>query len=183
MPIYAVGDKVPVIHPSAFIAPTANIVGAVTVGPGASVWYGATLRGDTSYVEVHEGANIQDGSVVHGRAELPSIIHREASLAHNCVVHGAIIGEQALIANGALILDGAIIGARALIGAGSIVMADSEIPEGMLAVGAPAVVKRSIIGSPSEEWVTGNPARYAALAKEHMAGLREIDWTEATSTH
>ena len=162
MPIYAVGDKVPVIHPSAFIAPTANIVGAVTVGPGASVWYGATLRGDTSYVEVHEGANIQDGSVVHGRAELPSIIHREASLAHNCVVHGAIIG------------------ARALIGAGSIVMADSEIPEGMLAVGAPAVVKRSIIGSPSEEWVTGNPARYAALAKEHMAGLREIDWTEAT---
>ena len=164
MPIYAVGDKVPVIHPSAFIAPTANIVGAVTVGPGASVWYGATLRGDTSYVEVHEGANIQDGSVVHGRAELPSIIHREASLAHNCVVHGAIIGEQALIANGALILDGAIIGARALIGAGSIVMADSEIPEGMLAVGAPAVVKRSIIGSPSEEWVTGNPGRYAALA-------------------
>ena len=98
-------------------------------------------------------------------------------------MHGAIIGEQALIANGALILDGAIIGARALIGAGSIVMADSEIPEGMLAVGAPAVVKRSIIGSPSEEWVTGNPGRYAALAKEHLAGLREIDWTEATSTH
>ncbi len=93
MPIFAIGSKIPKIHPSAFIAPTATIVGAVTIGAHASVWYGAVLRGDTSYVEVHEGANIQDGAVVHGRADLPSIIGREASLAHNCVVHGAIIGS------------------------------------------------------------------------------------------
>jgi carbonic anhydrase/acetyltransferase-like protein (isoleucine patch superfamily) len=179
MPIFAIGDKVPKIHPSAFIAPTATIVGAVTIEAHASVWYGAVLRGDTSYVEVHEGANIQDGAVVHGRADLPSIIGREASLAHNCVVHGAIIGEQALVANGALILDGAKIGAKALIGAGAIVMADTEIPDGMLAVGAPAVVKRSIIGSASEEWVTGNPGRYENLAREHVAGLREISRDEA----
>ena len=100
-------------------------------------------------------------------------------MAHNCVVHGAIIGEQALVANGALILDGAKIGAKALIGAGAIVMAGTEIPDGMLAVGAPAVVKRSIIGSASEEWVTGNPGRYENLAREHVAGLREISRDEA----
>ncbi len=157
MPIYALGDKVPSIHPDAFIAPTATIVGDVRIEAGASVWYGAVVRGDTSYAVIGEGANVQDGAVVHGRADQPAIIGREASLAHNCVVHGATIGEQALIANGALVLDGARVGARALVGAGSVVLADAVIPEGMLAVGSPAVVKRSILGSPSEEWVTGNP--------------------------
>jgi len=174
MPIYAVGDKVPQIHPDAFIAPTASIVGDVRIGAGASVWYGAVVRGDTSYAVIGEGANVQDGAAVHGRAELPALIGREASLAHNCVVHGAEIGEQALIANGALVLDGAVVGPRALIAAGAIVLAEMVIPEGMLAVGAPAVVKRSILGGPSEEWVTGNPGRYANLAREHRAGLREL---------
>jgi carbonic anhydrase/acetyltransferase-like protein (isoleucine patch superfamily) len=94
-------------------------------------------------------------------------------------VHGATVGDQALIGNGALILDGAVIGARCLIAAGAIVLPDTEIPEGMLAVGAPAVVKRSILGSASEEWVTGNPARYAELAREHIAGLREVTRDEA----
>jgi len=179
MPIYAVGDKVPRIHPDAFIAPTASIVGDVRIGAGASVWYGAVVRGDTSYAVIGEGANVQDGAAVHGRAELPALIGREASLAHNCVVHGAEIGEQALIAVGALVLDGAVVGPRALIAAGAIVLAGVVIPEGMLAVGAPAVVKRSILGGPSEEWVTGNPGRYKALAEEHRAGLREITRQEA----
>lgn len=179
MPIYALGDKVPKIHPDAFIAPTATIVGDVRIEAGASVWYGAVVRGDTSYAVIGEGANVQDGAVVHGRANQPAIIEREASLAHNCVIHGAIIGEQALIANGALVLGGARVGARALVGAGSVVLADAVIPEGMLAVGSPAEVKRSILGSPSEEWVTGNPARYQHLAREHRAGLREISRAEA----
>jgi carbonic anhydrase/acetyltransferase-like protein (isoleucine patch superfamily) len=179
MPIYAVGDKVPQIHPDAFIAPTASIVGNVSIGAGASVWYGAVVRGDTSYAVIGEGANVQDGAAVHGRADLPALIGREASLAHNSVVHGAEIGEQALIANGAMVLDGAVVGARALIGAGAIVLAGVVIPEGMLAVGAPAIVKRSILGGPSEEWVTGNPGRYKLLAAEHRAGLREITIEEA----
>lgn len=180
MPIYAVGDKIPQIHPDAFIAPTASIVGDVRIGAGASVWYGAVVRGDTSYAIIGEGANVQDGATVHGRAELPALIGREASLAHNCVVHGAEIGEQALIANGALVLDGAVVGPRALIAAGAIVLAEMVIPEGMLAVGAPAVVKRSILGGPSEEWVTGNPGRYANLAREHRSGLREITRDDAS---
>ena len=86
MPIFAIGDKIPKIHPSAFVAPTADIVGDVRIGAGASVWYGAVIRGDTSYAEIGENANIQDGVVVHGRANLPAIIKDEATLAHNCVV-------------------------------------------------------------------------------------------------
>lgn len=179
MPIYAVGTKVPVIHPDAFIAPTATIVGDVRIGAGASVWYGAVIRGDTSYAEIGPGANVQDGAVVHGRAGLPAIIGREASVAHNCVVHGAVIGEQALIGNGALVLDGARVGARALVAAGSVVLPETVIPEGMLAAGVPAEVKRSIMGGPSEEWVTGNPGRYQRLAAEHREGLREISREEA----
>lgn len=179
MPIYAVGEKVPQIHPTAFIAPTATVVGDVRIGARASVWYGAVVRGDTSYAEIGEGANIQDNAVVHGRADLPAIIGKEASVAHNAVVHGAEIGEQALIANGALVLDGAKVGARALVAAGSIVLAEAVVPEGMLAVGSPAEVKRSIIGTPSEEWVTGNPGRYARLAEMHGEGLRELARAEA----
>ncbi len=180
MPIYAVGDKVPKIHPDAFIAPTATIVGDVRVEAGASVWYNAVVRGDTSYAVIGPGANVQDGAVVHGRADLPALIGREASLAHNCVVHGATVGEQALIANGALVLDGAKVGPRALIAAGAIVLAEMEVPEGMLAVGAPAKIKRSILGSASEEWVTGNPARYRMLAEMHREGVRAVSREDAT---
>jgi len=175
MPIFAVGDKVPSIHPDAFIAPTASIVGDVTVRAGASVWYGAVVRGDTSYAVIGEGANVQDGAIVHGRAGLPAIIKKEASIAHNCVIHGATIGERALVANGAIVLDGAEVGEGALVAAGSVVLPETVIPAGMLAAGTPAEVKRSIAGTPSEEWVTGNPGRYARLAREHSRGLRKLN--------
>ena len=174
MPIYAVGEKVPRIHPSAFIAPTATIVGDVTIHEGASVWYGAVVRGDTSYAVIGRGANVQDGAVVHGRAGQPAIIEAEASIAHNCVIHGAVIGERALIGNGALVLDGASVGAGSLIAAGSVVLPDSVIPAGMLAAGTPAVVKRALAGTASEEWITGNPGRYSTLAVLHASGLREL---------
>ncbi len=174
MPVYAVGAKVPVIHESAFIAPTATVVGDVRIEAGASVWYGAVVRGDTSYAVIGAGANIQDGAVVHGRADLPAIIGEQASIAHNAVVHGATIGPRALIANGAQALDGAVVGEGALVAAGSVVLAETVIPAGMLAAGAPAQVKRAITGTPSQEWVENNPARYARLAEEHRVGLREI---------
>ena len=174
MPIYAVGEKVPVIHESAFIAPTATVVGDVRIEAGASVWYGAVVRGDTSYAVIGKGANIQDGAVVHGRANMPALIGEEASIAHNAVIHGATIGARALIANGAQVLDGAVVGEGALVAAGSVVLPETVIPAGMLAAGTPAQVKRSIAGTPSQEWVENNPGRYARLAAEHLAGLREI---------
>jgi carbonic anhydrase/acetyltransferase-like protein (isoleucine patch superfamily) len=175
MPIYAVGEKVPRIHPSAFIAPTATIVGDVTIHERASVWYGAVVRGDTSYAVIGPGANVQDGAVVHGRADLPALIGEEASVAHNAIIHGAIIGARALIANGAQVLDGAKVGEGALVAAGSVVLPDTEIPPGVLAAGTPAQVKRPLAGTPTEEWVTGNPGRYAMLAAMHGEGVRELE--------
>ena len=90
------------------------------------------------------------------------------------MIHGAVIGERALIGNGALVLDGANVGAGALIAAGSVVLPDTIIPAGMLAAGTPAVVKRAIAGTASEEWITGNPGRYSTLAALHASGLREL---------
>ncbi len=174
MGIFAVGDKVPAIDPSAFVAPTATVVGDVRIHAGASVWYGAIVRGDTSYAVIGAGANVQDGAVVHGRADMPGLIGEEASIAHNAIIHGATIGARALIGNGAQVLDGAVVEEGALVAAGSVVLPGMVIPAGMLAAGAPAQVKRSIAGTPSEEWVENNPARYARLAAEHLAGLREI---------
>jgi carbonic anhydrase/acetyltransferase-like protein (isoleucine patch superfamily) len=174
VPLYAFEGKQPVVAESAFVAPTATIVGDVTIEDGASVWYGAIIRADFSAVLVRRGANVQDGAVLHGPPGEPTEIGPGATVAHNCVVHGAVLGEECLIANGAIVLDGARIGARSLVAAGAVVPAGMEIPEGVLAAGVPAQVKRAIAGTPSEFWVTANPGAYADLAERHRSGVEEL---------
>jgi carbonic anhydrase/acetyltransferase-like protein (isoleucine patch superfamily) len=175
MPIYAIGDKVPQIHPDAWVAPTASIVGDVVIHEGASVWYNAVIRGDTSFAVVGPGANVQDGAVVHGRANLPAVIEAGASVAHNAVVHGARIGERTIVANGAIVLDGATIGPRTLVAAGALVPPGTEIPGGVLVVGVPAKVRGPIEpGSTHEKWLDDIPGIYSALVPMHRNDLREI---------
>jgi len=174
MPLFEFEGKTPKIAGSAFIAPTATIVGEVIVEEDASVWYGAVIRADFSQVIIRRGANVQDGSVVHGPPGEPTEIGAGATVAHNCVVHGAVLGEECLIANGAIVLDGARIGARSLVAAGAVVPAGMEIPGGVLAAGVPAQVKRPIAGTPSEFWVTANPQAYRELAARHRAGLKAL---------
>ena len=174
MPLYAFEGKSPQVHPTAFIAPTASIVGDVVIEEDASVWYGAVIRGDYSQVIVRKGANVQDGAVIHGPPGEPTEIGEGATVAHNCVVHGAVLGAECLIANGAIVLDGAKIGPRALVAAGAVVPAGMEIGGGVLAAGVPAQVKRPIAGTPSEFWVTANPAAYRELAERHRSDVREV---------
>jgi carbonic anhydrase/acetyltransferase-like protein (isoleucine patch superfamily) len=173
MPLYSFEGLVPTVHETAFIAPTATLVGDVIVEEGASVWYGAVIRADYAPVVVRRGANVQDGAVLHGPPGLTTEVGAGATVAHNCVVHGAFLGEECLVANGTIVLDGATIGSKALIAAGSVVAAGASIPNGMLAAGAPAVVKRPVAGSSAEFWVVANPPSYAELAQRHRAG---IDW-------
>lgn len=175
MPIYAIGDKVPHIHPDAWVAPTASIVGDVVIHEGASVWYNAVIRGDTSFAVVGPGANVQDGAVVHGRANLPAVIGAGASVAHNAIVHGARIGERALIANGATVLDGATVGGWTLVAAGALVPPGMEIPERVLVVGVPAKIRGPIEpGSVHEGWIEDIPGIYGRLVPMHRSDLREI---------
>ena len=171
MPLFSFEGKAPQVHPTAFIAPTATLVGDVTVEEGASIWYGTVIRADFSPVIVRKGANVQDGAVLHGPPGQQTEIGPGATVAHLCVVHGAFLGEECLIANGCTVLDGARIGARSLIAAHSLVAAGAVIPDGVLAAGSPAEVKRSIEGTPAQMWVTMNPPVYAELAQRHKVGV------------
>jgi carbonic anhydrase/acetyltransferase-like protein (isoleucine patch superfamily) len=172
MPLYAFEGRAPDVHPEAFVAPTATLVGDVTVEAGASVWYGAVIRADFAPVVVRAGANVQDGSVIHGPPGATTDIGPGATVAHLCVVHGAVLGEECLIANGATVLDGARVGARSLVAAHSLVATGAVIPDGVLAAGSPAEVKRPLEGSPSEFWVRTNPQAYRDLAARHRSGVQ-----------
>jgi carbonic anhydrase/acetyltransferase-like protein (isoleucine patch superfamily) len=174
VPLFAFEGLTPRVDEGAFVAPMATLVGDVIVEAGASVWYGAVLRADYAPVIVRAGANVQDGAVLHGPPGLTTDVGRGATVAHNCVVHGAILGEECLIANGSIVLDAARIGARSLVAAGSVVAANSEIAPGMLAAGSPAKVKRPIDGSPAQFWVDANPSAYADLAERHLHGITQI---------
>src|SRR6201994_425333 len=153
MPLFAFEGRAPRVDPTAFVAPTATLIGDVTVEAGASVWFNTVLRADYGPVIVREGANVQDGSVLHSPPGIPVDIGPGATVAHLCVIHGAHIGQEALIANHATVLDGAVIGARSLVAAHSLVVAGTQIPAGVLALGSPAKVKGPIAGTGAELWV------------------------------
>src|SRR6187200_1535994 len=119
MPLYEFEGKRPQVHPDAFIADTAVLIGDVTVEAGASVWYGAVLRADICTIVVGAGANIQDNSVLHAAPGQTLVIGPDATVGHGCVVHCAEIGKQALVGNGSTLLDGAVVGPRTLVAAGS----------------------------------------------------------------
>src|SRR5712691_5592586 len=161
MPLFSFEDLRPRIHPSAFVAPTATLVGDVIVEEGASVWYGAVIRADYAPVIVRRGANVQDNAVIHGPPGLTTDIGPGATVGHNCVVHGAILEAECLVANGSVVLDGATIGV------GSVVAAGTTVGAGMLATGAPATVRRPVKGTGAELWVETNPEAYAELARRH----------------
>jgi carbonic anhydrase/acetyltransferase-like protein (isoleucine patch superfamily) len=172
MPLYAFEGLTPQVHPTAFVAPTATLVGDVIVEEGASVWYGAVVRADYAPVIIRRGANIQDNAVIHGPPGLTSDIGPGVTVGHNCVIHGAILEQECLIANGTVVLDGATVGARALVAAGSLVPAGATIPGGMLCAGSPVQIKRVLAGTPAEQWLNANPSAYAELAQRHKVGLQ-----------
>ena len=165
--------KRPTIADNAFIAPTATIIGDVTIEAGASIWYGAVLRGDCGPIIVRERANVQDGAVVHCPPGVTTEIGPGVTVAHLCVVHGAVLEEECLIGNAAIVLDGARVGARSMVAAHALVTPGTQIPSGVLALGAPAKVKGPIEGLPAA-WVAANPAFYADLAQRHRAGIAQI---------
>jgi carbonic anhydrase/acetyltransferase-like protein (isoleucine patch superfamily) len=171
MPLFAFEGRAPQVSPEAWIAPTATLVGNVTVEPEASIWYGAVLRADFGPIIVRRGANIQDGSVLHGGEDPVTEVGEGATIGHLCVVHGCVIGPEALVGNGATVLDGVVVGRRSLIAAGATVPPGMVVPDGMIAVGVPARVAGEVKGR-AKEWVDTNPEIYRALARRHAAGIR-----------
>jgi carbonic anhydrase/acetyltransferase-like protein (isoleucine patch superfamily) len=173
VPLFAFEGREPEVSPAAWVAPTATLVGDVHVEAEASIWYGAVLRADFGPIIVRRGANVQDGSVLHGGSDPVTEVGEGATVGHLCVVHGAVIGAEALVGNGATVLDGAAIGRRALVAAGATVPPGMAIPAGMLAAGVPARVIGEVSGD-ARQWVETNPEVYRDLARRHAAGARPV---------
>jgi carbonic anhydrase/acetyltransferase-like protein (isoleucine patch superfamily) len=169
----SLGESVPAVHPDAWVAPGAVVVGRVTLGPGANVWYGAVLRADDDEITVGPECNIQDLCCLHVDAGEPVLLEERVSLGHHATVHGARVGAGALIGIGAVVLGGAQIGAGTLVAAGSVVRPGARVPAGVLFAGVPGRVVRELTDT-DRELFADSAVRYVARAARH----RGVTWAE-----
>ena len=140
--IYSIGEDIPQIDDTAFVAPSADIMGKVVLKEQSSVWFNAVIRGDCDIIEVGKRSNVQDGAVLHADPGQPMKIGEDVTIGHQAMVHCREIGDRTLIGIQAVVLDGAIVGSDCLIGANALVKAGSVIPDGSMVVGSPAKVIR-----------------------------------------
>jgi carbonic anhydrase/acetyltransferase-like protein (isoleucine patch superfamily) len=159
--------KEPEIAADAFVAPTATLIGDVVLGPEASVWFGAVLRGDFDRIVVGAGSCIQDNAVIHTAEGLPTHVGANVTVGHAAMLEGCVVEDGALIAMGAIVLQGARIGAGALVAAGSVVREGQEIPPGVVAAGVPAIVKKEVDGS-SRRWIETAAEEYRQLRRRYL---------------
>jgi carbonic anhydrase/acetyltransferase-like protein (isoleucine patch superfamily) len=160
-------NKRPLVADEAFIAPTAVLIGDVVVEEGASVWFGAVLRGDFNRIVVGSGTSVQDNSVIHTNEDLPTVIGSNVTVGHLSLLEGCEIEDGALIGMGSIVLNRARVGRRAMLAAGSVVRENQQIPSEVLAAGMPAEVKKDLGGS-SSEWVEMAAREYQALRLKYM---------------
>ena len=169
-------DKVPRVAEGAFIAPTAVLIGDVVVEEGASVWFGAVLRGDFNKIVVGAGTSVQDNSVIHTNEGLPTTIGSNVTVGHLSLLEGCENEDGDLIGMGSIVLNRARVGSRAMLAAGSVVREGGEIPPEVLAAGVPAQVKKSL-GGASSEWVEMAAREYQSLRLKYM-GRPEYSMSE-----
>ncbi|WP_316527695.1 gamma carbonic anhydrase family protein [Kitasatospora brasiliensis] len=164
--IAAVGGKKPAVDPGAFVAPNAVVIGDVTVAAGASVWYGAVLRGDAESITVGAGSNIQDNCTLHADLGFPLVIGERISVGHNAVLHGCTVEDDVLVGMNATVLNGARIGTGSLVAAGAVVPQGMAVPPGSLVAGVPAKVRRELTED-EKAGIKVNGAGYQLLADAH----------------
>ena len=169
--IYALDDDEPDIDELAYVAPEAVVIGRVSIGPEASVWPGAVLRGDHGYISVGARTSVQDGTIVHCTERWPTIIGDDCVVGHNAHLEGCVIEPGCLIGSGSVILNGAVVGKGSIVAAGAVVAEDFIVPAGSLAAGVPAKVKRSNVDPARTESAVQT---YRETAKHHREGLRRL---------
>ena len=171
---FELDGKRPQIHKDAYIAPTAVLIGDVVVEAGASVWFGAVLRGDEAQIKVGEGANVQDNAVIHCSTNLPTIIGRNVTVGHSALLEGCIVEDGSLVGMGAIMLQRSRLGAGSMLAAGAVLGEGNEIPPGHLAAGVPATVKKPLGGS-SDRWVGMAAKKYQDRAATYREKLKRVD--------
>lgn len=161
------------MHPDAYIAPTAVLIGDVEVAAGASVWFGAVLRADESMISVGEGANVQDNAVIHCAENLPTVVEKNASVGHSALLEGCVVEEGSLVGMGATMLQRSRLGAGSMLAAGAVLSEGKHIPAGHLAAGVPAAVKKELDGS-SKSWVATAAQHYQQRAIRYRSHLKPL---------
>jgi carbonic anhydrase/acetyltransferase-like protein (isoleucine patch superfamily) len=173
MTIYQLDEHTPQLHPTAFVADSAQVVGRVTLGEGSSVWFNTVIRADNEPMTIGAGSNIQDGSVLHSDTGFPLTVGERVTVGHQVVLHGCTVGDESLIGIGAVVLNGAKIGKHCLVGAGSLVTEGKEFPDGSMILGSPAKVVRQL----TPEQIDGlrrSAQHYIANAQRFQAGLKKV---------
>jgi carbonic anhydrase/acetyltransferase-like protein (isoleucine patch superfamily) len=165
-PLLAFGGHAPAIADTAWVAPNATVIGRVTLGRNASVFYGAVLRADSDSITIGDDSNIQDNVSVHCDVGVPTLVGRRVSVGHSAVLHGCTVEDDCLIGMGATVLNGAVIGAGSLVAAGAVVLEGTIVPAGSLVAGVPAKVRRELSAG-EREHVTANATHYVALSRQH----------------
>ena len=172
MPIYALGDVEPDIDEAAYVHPDAVVIGRVRIGPEASVWPCAVLRGDHGRIEVGARTSVQDGTVIHCTRDWPTIIGAECVVGHNAHLEGCVVADRCLIGSGSITLNRARVGTGAIVAAAALVPEGFEVPPGALVAGVPATIKKTAV---SGDFVDEAVKTYIETGRAHRAGLRRLD--------
>lgn len=172
MAIYALGSRVPEIHPDAFVHPDATVIGSVVIGADSSIWPRAVLRGDYGQITIGARTSIQDGSVIHATRELATAIGDDCVIGHLVHIECCTIESGALVGSGSIVLHRAIVRTNALVGAAALVPNGMEVPSGAMALGVPAKLRLDAVTS---DMILENAANYVQNAREYREQLRRID--------
>jgi carbonic anhydrase/acetyltransferase-like protein (isoleucine patch superfamily) len=171
VPIYALDDDEPDIDELAYVAPDAVVIGRVTIGPEASVWPCAVLRGDHAAITVGARTSVQDGTVVHCTARYPTVIGADCVVGHNAHLEGCVVEDGCLIGSGSVTLNRVVVGARSIVAAGALLAEGFVVPAGSLVAGVPATVKRSGVDT---TWTERAVKTYIETSRHHRKGLRRL---------
>lgn len=173
MALYQLGDDTPLVHDTAWVADSADVIGRVELAENASIWFGCVVRGDTEALRVGRGSNVQDNSVLHADHGWPLTIGENVTVGHQAMLHGCTIGDGSLIGIQAVVLNGAKIGRNCLVGAGSLVTEGKEFPDGSMILGSPAKVVRQLTPEQIAAFQAG-AAHYVENARRFKAGLKKL---------
>ena len=172
MAVYALGERTPSIDPDAFVHPEAVVIGAVSIGPEATIWPGAVLRGDYGTISVGARTSVQDGAVIHATAELSTVIGDECVIGHLAHLEGCVIEDRCLIGSGSIVLHSVTVHTGALVAAGAVVSGGTEVPARAMALGVPAKIRADSV---HEGAFADSVALYVANGHRYRAELRRLD--------
>ena len=171
MPLYAIDDQAPQLGPGAWVAPSADLIGDVRLGPRASAWFGAVIRADNTPIMIGEDSNLQDGAIGHSDPGVPLTIGARVTVGHQAILHGCTIADDCLIGMGAKLLNGAVLESECLVGAGALITEGKHFPRGSLIVGSPARAIRQLTDA-EKQALRVSAAHYAEKAARYAAALR-----------